>query len=114
MEGCIFCRIVRGEIPCKKVYENDLVLAFDDIQPMAPHHVIVIPKRHIPTLLDVSPAEYPLLGAMIAAGQEVARIKGVDQRGFRTVMNVNAEGGQVVYHLHMHVLGGRKLKDDLG
>jgi len=114
MEECIFCRIVRGEIPSKKVYENEQVLAFDDIHPMAPHHVIVIPKRHIPTLMDVTPAEFPVLEAMIIAGQESARIKGMDESGFRTVMNVNAEGGQVIYHIHMHVLGGRKLKDDLG
>jgi len=113
MEECIFCRIVRGEIPSKKVYENDQVLAFDDIHPMAPHHVIVIPKRHISTLMDITPSEFPLLGAMIAAVQEAARIKGMDKSGFRAVMNCNDEGGQVVYHLHMHVLGGRRLNDEL-
>lgn len=113
MGGCIFCKIVAGQIPAQKVYEDEQVLAFEDIHPMAPIHVIVIPKRHVATLMDVGPAEAPDLQALLAAAQEVARIKGIDQRGFRVVINCNAEGGQVVFHLHMHLLGGLKLKDDL-
>ncbi len=114
MSDCLFCKIVKGEIPCTKVYEDDQVLAFDDIQPMAPVHVIVIPKKHISTLLDIDSGDMAIAGALISAAQKIARIKGVDQKGFRTAINCNAEGGQVVFHLHMHLLGGRKLQDQLG
>ncbi len=112
MEDCIFCKIIRGEIPSSKVYEDDLVLAFDDIHPLAPIHVIIIPKIHLPTLMDVSSAHSPLLETLLKAIQEVARIKGIDKRGFRTVVNTNSEGGQVIFHLHAHVLGGRQLSDN--
>jgi histidine triad (HIT) family protein len=114
MSDCIFCKIVRGQIPCSKVYEDDKVLAFDDINPMAPTHVVIIPKNHIPTLMDVDAGKMDIVSSLTAAAQKVAKIKGVDARGFRTVINCNAEGGQVVFHLHMHVLGGRKLQDELG
>jgi histidine triad (HIT) family protein len=113
MEECIFCKIVAGVIPSVKVYENDRVLAFEDIHPMAPIHVIIIPKRHVPTLMDVDSPGTADLQAMMAAAQEVARVKKVDQRGFRLVINCNEEGGQVVFHLHMHLLGGLKLRDNL-
>jgi histidine triad (HIT) family protein len=113
MEDCIFCRIANGTIPSKKVYEDAEVLAFDDINPMAPVHVIIIPKKHIPTMLDVTKTDMSSIGSMFAAAQEVARIKGVNERGFRVVINCNKEGGQVIFHLHMHVLGGKKLKDGL-
>jgi len=113
MEDCLFCKIVNGTIPSSKVYEDAEVVAFDDIHPMAPVHVIVIPKKHIPTLLDVTAENMNAVNAMVAAAREVARIKGIDKRGFRTVINCNEEGGQVIFHLHMHVLGGKKLKDGL-
>ncbi|MCD6152974.1 MAG: histidine triad nucleotide-binding protein [Syntrophobacterales bacterium] len=113
MEDCIFCKIARGEIPCNKVYENNRILAFDDIAPMAPVHVIIIPKQHIPTLMDVSHENMDIIGGIFSAVEEVARIKKIDKRGFRTVINCNEEGGQLVFHLHLHVLGGKKLKDDL-
>jgi histidine triad (HIT) family protein len=113
MEDCIFCKIANGTIPSKKVYEDAEVLAFDDINPMAPVHVIIIPKKHIPTMLDVTKTDMSSIGSMFAAAQEVARIKGVNERGFRVVINCNKEGGQVIFHLHMHVLGGKKLKDGL-
>jgi histidine triad (HIT) family protein len=114
MSECIFCRIVKGEIPCSKVYEDDDVLAFDDIRPMAPVHVVIIPKRHISTLLDIDTRNAGIAGNLIFAAQKVAKFKGIDEKGFRTVINCNAEGGQVVFHLHMHLLGGRKLYDALG
>jgi histidine triad (HIT) family protein len=113
MEECIFCRIVRGEIPSEKVYEDADVLAFEDIHPMAPVHVIVIPKRHVATLMDLKSDLPETMAALYRGAQETAKRKGIDQRGFRTVINCNREGGQIVYHLHMHVLGGMKLKDDL-
>lgn len=113
MGDCIFCKIVNGEIPSSKVYETAKVLAFDDINPMAPVHVIIIPKEHIPTLLDVTSEKMDVLEAMVSAVQEVAKIKGIDEKGFRTVINCNKEGGQIIFHLHVHVLGGEKLKDEL-
>lgn len=113
MEDCIFCKIVNGTIPCSKVYEDELVLAFDDIHPMAPVHVIIIPKIHIPTLLDVTAVNMNAMNSLVIAAQKVAQIKGIDTRGFRAVINCNEEGGQVIFHLHMHVLGGMKLKDEL-
>ena len=113
MEGCIFCKIVAGAIPCSKVYEDDTVLAFDDIQPMAPVHVIVIPKKHIPTLLDVTAEKEHVMDTLMKGVQETAKIKGIAQSGFRAVINCNEEGGQLVFHLHIHVLGGKKLKDAL-
>lgn len=111
MTDCIFCRIVKGEIPAKLVYENDRVVAFDDIHPLAPVHVLVVPKVHIPTLLDISQENADITQAMIFAAQEVAKRKGIAQRGFRTVINCNQEGGQVIYHLHLHVLGGKQLSN---
>lgn len=114
MPDCIFCKIVRGEIPCTKVYEDDKMLAFDDIHPMAPVHVIIIPKQHISTLMDIDAKNIDIVSNLIAAAQKVSQIKGITAKGFRTVINCNDEGGQVVFHLHMHVLGGRKLQDELG
>ena len=113
MEDCLFCKIVNGTIPSSKVYEDAEVVAFDDIHPMAPVHVVVIPKKHIATLLDVTAENMNVVNAMVVAALEVARIKGIDERGFRIVINCNEEGGQVIFHLHMHVLGGKKLNDGL-
>jgi histidine triad (HIT) family protein len=113
MEDCIFCKIVRGEIPSTVVYENDGALAFEDINPMAPVHVVVVPKKHIATLMNVTGDEMDTMGSIIAAVREVAKIKGVDERGFRMVINCNEEGGQLVFHLHVHVLGGKRLRDGL-
>lgn len=114
MDDCIFCKIVEGSIPCSKVYEDEKVLAFDDIHPMSPVHVVIIPKEHIATILEVSEDRMAVMDAMISAAREVSRKKGIDQSGFRVVINCNEDGGQVIFHLHMHVLGGKKLQDGLG
>ena len=113
MGDCIFCKIANGSIPSKKIFENAEVFAFDDIHPMAPVHVIVIPKKHIATIMDLTKEDMSAIGSMFTAVQEVARIKGVNERGFRVVINCNEGGGQVIFHMHMHVLGGKKLKDAL-
>lgn len=113
MEECIFCKIVRGEIPAALVYEDERVLAFDDIQPMAPVHVVIIPKKHIATFMDVEEGQAADVQAMMEAARKVAELKKVDKKGFRLVVNCNEEGGQVVFHLHMHLLGGQKLRDGL-
>ncbi|MGD0021228.1 MAG: histidine triad nucleotide-binding protein [Smithellaceae bacterium] len=114
MSDCIFCKIVEGKIPCAKIYEDDQMLAFDDIHPMAPVHVIVVPKKHVSTLMDIDTKSSSVANNLINAAQKVAKIKGIAAKGFRTVINCNDEGGQIVFHLHMHVLGGRKLQDELG
>ena len=102
---CIFCRIVEGRIPARTVFEAAELLAFHDINPWAPVHVLVIPKEHIPTLADTGPQHAGLLGRMLALAPRLMRELGVGQ-GFRTVVNCGPDGGQEVYHLHMHVFGG--------
>jgi histidine triad (HIT) family protein len=103
--GCIFCRIVRGEIPARKVYEDDAVLAFHDVHPLAPVHILVIPKAHIASLADCGDSHRDVLGRMLAVAGQLARENGASD-GFRTIINTGRVGGQEVYHLHAHILGG--------
>jgi histidine triad (HIT) family protein len=103
--SCIFCKIVAGQIPSKKAYEDAELLAFHDIQPWAPVHVLIIPKTHIATLSDIGPEHDALLGRMLALAPKLMRELGV-ANGFRTLINTGPDGGQEVYHLHMHVMGG--------
>ena len=103
--SCIFCKIVAGQIPSKKVYEDDTLFAFHDINPWAPVHVLVIPKQHIATLYDAGPEHDALLGRMLGLAPRLMRELGVTE-GFRTVINTGRDGHQEVYHLHMHVMGG--------
>lgn len=103
--NCIFCKIVAGQIPSKKVYEDELVLAFHDINPWAPVHVLIVPREHIATLADAGPQHEALLGRMMALAPRLMAQLGVTN-GFRTVVNTGPDGGQEVYHLHMHVMGG--------
>ncbi|MBN9126183.1 MAG: histidine triad nucleotide-binding protein [Nitrosospira sp.] len=105
MDQCLFCRIVRGEIPSGKVYENDNSLAFHDIHPAAPVHFMVIPKLHIPSLMEVGDKHRDLLGEMMALIPRLAEEQGC-RDGFRTVINTGPVGGQEIYHLHIHVIGG--------
>jgi histidine triad (HIT) family protein len=105
MSECLFCRIVRGEIPCRKVYEDDHLLAFHDINPWAPVHLLVIPKQHIDSLATVDASHEPVLGRLFARAGEIARSQGLVD-GFRTVVNSGRIGRQEVYHLHVHILGG--------
>ena len=102
---CLFCKIVAGQIPAKKAYEDDELLAFHDINPWAPVHVLIIPKQHVATLADVRPEHEALLGRMLAAAPRLMSELGVSN-GFRTLINTGSDGGQEVYHLHMHVMGG--------
>jgi histidine triad (HIT) family protein len=103
--ACIFCRIVRGEIPARKVYEDDGVLAFHDVHPLAPVHILVIPKTHIASLADCGDSQRDVLGRMLAVAGRLARENGASD-GFRTIINTGRVGGQEVYHLHAHILGG--------
>ena len=109
MADCLFCKIVSGEIPAKVVYEDDHCLAFDDINPQAPVHVLVIPKKHVVSLTDADAADAELLGRLCLACAEVAAQKGIAEDGYRVVTNKGEKAGQSVFHLHLHVLGGRRM-----
>lgn len=108
--GCLFCRIAAGEVPSDVVYQDDHVLAFRDINPRAPTHVLVVPRRHIPSARDLGPGDGELLGAMFGAANRVTNGNGVAHSGFRLVINVGPAAGQSVDHLHLHVLGGRQFR----
>jgi histidine triad (HIT) family protein len=109
MEDCIFCKIIKGEIPSEKVYEDDEILAFKDIQPTAPIHILIIPKKHITNLMEVAPEDSKLMGKIVEAMQKVAKQLGVDEKGFRIISNCGPDSGQEVMHLHFHLLAGRKM-----
>ena len=106
---CLFCRIAAGEVPSKKVYEDDRLVAFDDVHPQAPMHVLIIPRAHIATLNDLSSEHDTLVGEMVRRGAALAADRGYAQDGFRTVFNCNSHAGQTVFHIHLHVLAGRQL-----
>ena len=108
MSGCLFCRIVDGAIPAERVYEDEVSIAFRDINPQAPSHVLVVPKEHIASLAEAGTDHTALLGKLMASAAEVARQQKLG-RGYRVVVNTGAEGGQTVDHLHLHVLGGRHM-----
>jgi len=108
-DRCLFCRIVDGEVPADVVHETDHVVAFRDIDPKAPTHVLVIPKKHVPSLGDAEDDDVGLLGEVMLAARDVAHAEGIADEGFRAVTNVGDDGGQAVHHLHVHVLGGRAL-----
>ena len=109
MESCLFCKIANRELPSKIAYEDDRVVAFHDINPQAPVHVLICPRKHIATLNDVSSDDAPLIAHMFDVARKLAEQFGVAQKGYRTVFNVNAEAGQTVFHLHLHVIGGKRL-----
>ncbi|MDG4563333.1 MAG: histidine triad nucleotide-binding protein [Candidatus Competibacter sp.] len=109
MNDCIFCKIAAGEIPADIVYDDGEVLAFRDINPEAPVHLLLIPRRHIATLNDLNEADAALVGRLYLAGQQIASELGVAESGYRTVINCNRDAGQLVFHIHMHLLAGREL-----
>ena len=106
--SCLFCRIASGEIPASKVYEDADVFAFNDINPQAPLHVLLIPKRHIGTLNDLGDGDEAIIGKLVRTAAAIAAEKGFAERGYRTVFNCNAEAGQTVFHIHLHLLAGRR------
>lgn len=109
MSDCLFCKMINGEIKPDTVLETDDVLAFRDINPQAPTHVLVIPKQHISTINDLDGKHAELVGRLYLAAQQVAKQEGIDQSGYRTVMNCQEGAGQSVFHIHLHVLGGRRM-----
>lgn len=109
MQDCIFCKIAKHELPAKILYEDDQVIAFNDIDPKAPTHLLVIPKRHITTLNDLEAGDEALVGRLQVTAAKLAKELGFAEAGYRVVMNCNEDGGQTVWHIHMHVLAGRSL-----
>lgn len=105
---CLFCKIIDREIPADIVFEDDEVLAFSDINPQAPTHLVIVPKRHIATLNDIEEGDLALVGRLQYTAARLAREKGFAEDGYRVVMNCNEQGGQTVYHIHMHLMGGRR------
>jgi len=108
-QNCLFCKIVAGEIPAAKIYEDERAVVFRDINPQAPTHALVIPRRHVASLNEASEADEALLGHLLLAAARVARAEGHADGGYRTVINTGAGAGQTVFHVHVHVLGGRQL-----
>jgi histidine triad (HIT) family protein len=109
MANCIFCKIIAGEIPCRKLYEDEEILAFDDAAPQAPLHFLVIPKKHISSVMETEAGDSNLLGRLLYKAQELAAAQGCAEKGARFVINCKSDGGQTVDHLHLHTLGGRPL-----
>ncbi len=109
MPDCLFCKIIAREIPASIVYEDDHLIAFNDINPQGPTHVLVVPKRHIATLNDLSPADDGIVGEMVRRAAAIAGERGISADGFRTVFNTNRDAGQTVFHIHLHLIGGRGL-----
>jgi histidine triad (HIT) family protein len=111
---CIFCQIASGKIPGDIVYQDKEIIAFRDINPKAPLHLIIIPRKHIPSLDQLKESDTALVGRMVVVANKLAKDEGVAEKGYRLAVNCGQEGGQLVPHLHIHLLGGRKLSDDLG
>jgi histidine triad (HIT) family protein len=107
VSDCLFCKIIEGKIPAKKVYEDADVVAFDDIQPQAPVHVLVIPRKHVPTLNDLGPEDDAVTGKLMRVAAQIARERGIADRGWRATVNVNKDAHQLVFHVHLHLMGGR-------
>ncbi|MFC1965558.1 histidine triad nucleotide-binding protein [Chloroflexota bacterium] len=111
---CVFCKIAAGEIPADILYQDEEVIAFRDINPQSPTHLLIIPKKHIPSLTHLSEAESSLIGGMVNTANQLAKREGIAESGYRLVINCGKQGGQLVPHLHMHLIGGRQLSGGLG
>jgi histidine triad (HIT) family protein len=107
VQDCIFCKIIAGEIPAKILYQDEQVIAFPDVNPKAPEHVLIIPRRHIPTINDLTSEDTLLAGHLMQVAKQLAIQLGIAESGYRVLMNCNAGGGQAVFHIHLHLLGGR-------
>lgn len=114
MSDCIFCKIVKGEIPSAKVYSDEQVTAFRDINPVAPTHILVIPNKHIASINDVEDADQALLGYLLLVVKKIAAQEGLAADGYRLIVNTGDHAGQVVHHIHLHIIGGARLKHPMG
>lgn len=114
MRDCIFCRIIAGQAPGDILYQDDQITAFRDIHPAAPIHVLIVPNRHIASINDLAPEDEPLVGRMFTAARQLAKQEGIRDSGYRLIVNTGAHGGQVVYHLHLHLIGGQRMRHPMG
>lgn len=110
MSDCIFCKIASGEMKSDIVHQSDEIVAFRDINPQAPTHILVVPKKHVATINDLQPDDEALIGRLVAAAKELAKNEGISEDGYRLVLNCNAGAGQTVFHIHLHLLGGRAMR----
>lgn len=109
MKDCIFCKIITGETPANIIYQDDQVIAFDDLYPKAPIHKLIIPRKHIATLNDLTEKDEKLVGHMVYVAKQLAKELKIDKKGYRTLINCNADAGQIIFHIHLHLLGGRRM-----
>ena len=109
MEDCLFCKIIKGEVQSKIIYEDDQLVAIEDINPQAPVHILLIPKKHIKTSVDLNDEDKDLVGCIFLAANKIARERGIADSGFRVIVNCNRDSGQVVFHIHFHLIGGRQM-----
>jgi histidine triad (HIT) family protein len=114
MNGCIFCRIVEGDAPGEIVYRDDVVTAFRDINPVAPVHVLIVPNRHFPSLNDMTTEDEALAGRMLLVARKLAKQEGIHESGYRLIVNTGSHGGQVIPHLHLHLIGGQRMRHPMG
>jgi histidine triad (HIT) family protein len=114
MADCIFCKIIAGEIPSTQVYNDDLVTAFRDINPAAPTHVLIIPNRHIASVNDLTSDDEPLMGYLFTVAKQIAAQEGIAESGYRLIVNTGPDGGQEVFHIHLHLLGGQRMRHPMG
>jgi len=114
MDKCIFCKIIRGEIPASIVYKNEEIIAFRDIHPVAPTHLLILPAKHIASVNDVLPEDELLMGRLFTLAKKLAGQEGILESGYRLIVNTGTHAGQVVFHLHMHLMGGRRMRHPIG
>jgi len=114
MKDCIFCKIISGESPAAIVHQDELVTAFRDINPVAPTHILIVPNKHIPSVNEISPEDEQTMGRLFMIAQKVAVQEGFSANGYRLIINTGVHGGQVVFHLHMHMMGGKRMKFPIG
>ena len=114
MDECIFCKIIRGDIPATVVYKDEQVTAFRDINPVAPTHILVVPNKHIPSTNDVAEQDEQLLGHMLAVVKPIADVEGITESGYRLIVNTGPDANQVVFHLHLHIIGGQRMRHRMG
>ncbi len=114
MPECIFCNIVNGQAPATIVYKDEAVTAFRDIHPVAPTHILIVPNKHIISVNEILPEDEPLMGRLFTVARELAEREGIHEAGYRLIINTGVHGGQVVYHLHMHLIGGQRMQHPIG
>ena len=114
MADCIFCKIIKGEAPATILYQDEQIIAFRDIHPVAPTHILIVPVKHIVSVNDLLPEDEPLVGRLFTIAKQLAEQEGIEESGYRLIVNTGAHGGQVVFHLHMHLMGGQRMRHPIG